>query len=163
MNKEMVENNGLMLMGITVRTNLKNEMNPETAKIGIIAASYWQQNIANEFKARKSPGVTFSVYTDYESDEYGDYTYFIGEEVESLENQNLSKFNQLTIPSSRYQKFTAGPGKMPFVVIEAWQKIWKMTPDELGGKRKYISDFEIYDQRAADPLNTTLDVYIGIE
>lgn len=31
-----------------------------------------------------------------------------------------------------------------------------------GGKRKYIADFEIYDQRAADPNNAVIDIYIGM-
>jgi predicted transcriptional regulator YdeE len=84
-------------------------------------------------------------------DENGDYTYFIGEAVDSIENQNLSQLKILTIPQSHYQKFTTEPGKMPEVVISAWQEIWAMNENELGGKRKYIADFEIYDQRAVNP------------
>lgn len=52
---------------------------------------------------------------------------------------------------------------MPEVVISAWQEIWAMNENELGGKRKYIADFEIYDQRAVNPNNTVIDIYIGIE
>jgi predicted transcriptional regulator YdeE len=52
---------------------------------------------------------------------------------------------------------------MPQVDIEAWQKIWAMSDDELGGARSYTTDFEVYDERARDPQNTVLDIYIGIE
>ncbi len=38
-----------------------------------------------------------------------------------------------------------------------------MTAEELGGERNYITDFEIYDERANDPQNTVLDIYIGIK
>lgn len=31
------------------------------------------------------------------------------------------------------------------------------------GNRAYIVDFEISDQRAIDPANTSLDIYIGIK
>ncbi len=48
-------------------------------------------------------------------------------------------------------------------MIEAWQKIWKMSPQTLGGKRRYQTDFEIYDERAVDHQNVILDLYIGIE
>jgi predicted transcriptional regulator YdeE len=68
----------------------------------------------------------------------------------------------ITIPNSRYQKFTTAPGKMPEVVVNAWQKIWEMTSEVLGGNRKYQADFEVYDQRATDPNHTILDLYIGI-
>ncbi len=38
-----------------------------------------------------------------------------------------------------------------------------MRTDNLGGKRKYIADFEVYDQRAANPNQAVIDIYIGIE
>jgi len=57
---------------------------------------------------------------------------------------------------------TNEPGKMPDVVISAWQKIWAMKESDFGGKRKYISDFEIYDQRASNPNHAVIDIYIGI-
>jgi predicted transcriptional regulator YdeE len=37
-----------------------------------------------------------------------------------------------------------------------------MSTDELGGRRAFKTDFEIYDQRAADPENAQVDVYIGL-
>ena len=52
---------------------------------------------------------------------------------------------------------------MPGIVVEAWQKIWQMSDSELGGVRSYIADFEIYDERAFDPQNAVVDIYIGIK
>lgn len=34
---------------------------------------------------------------------------------------------------------------------------------ELGGKRAYIADFEVYDERSHDPENAIMDVYIGVK
>lgn len=163
MKREKVTLDQIKLIGMTVRTNNKNEMNPSTAKINKLASTYWQQQIANQFKNRINPGVTYVVYTDFESDEHGDYTCFFGEEVKSFDTQNLSKFKSFTIPESTYQKFTTEPGKMPDVVISAWQHIWQMKKDEFEGTRKYIADFEVYDQRAKDPNSTVVDIYLGIE
>ena len=83
--------------------------------------------------------------------------------VNSLKSQDLDKFETITIPSSTYMKFTTEPGAMPEVVINAWQDIWKMDNLDFEGKRKYIADFEIYDDRAVDPANSIVDIYIGIE
>jgi len=52
---------------------------------------------------------------------------------------------------------------MPEVVREPWFKIWQMSEEDLGGKRLYKSDFEIYDERASDHQNIVLDIFIGIE
>lgn len=51
---------------------------------------------------------------------------------------------------------------MPNIVIDSWQEIWQMSSSELGGSRNYHTDFEIYDKRASDPLNTIIDIHIGI-
>ena len=160
--QKIVLAHNIILLGLTARTNNKNEMNPQTSKIGMLAGKYWGEQIANQFKNRVQAGVTYSVYTEFESDEHGEYTYFIGEAVESLENQDLSKFKSIIIPAGTYQKFTTESGKMPEVVITAWQKIWKMTAEDFGGKRQYLADFEVYDHRALDPNNTVVDVYIGV-
>jgi len=162
MKKELTNKSEIKLVGLTARTNNKNEMNPATSKIGELAGRYWSQNVAAQITYRKNPGVTLSVYTEYDSDEHGDYTYFIGEEVSSFENMP-SGFQKLIIPSAKYQKFTTPAGKMPEVVINAWQQIWKMSSDDLEGKRAYQADFEIYDQRASDPSNTIVDIYVGMK
>lgn len=162
MKQELANKSEIKLVGLTARTNNKNEMNPQTSKIGELMGRYWTQNIANQIPNRKNPGVTLSVYTEYESNEHGDYTYFIGEEVSSFEDIP-SELQKLTIPAAKYQKFTTSSGKMPEVVIDAWQQIWQMTSEDFDGNRAYIADFEVYDQRASDPANASLDIYIGIK
>ncbi len=162
MKKELVNKPEIKLVGLTVRTNNKNEMNPQMSKIGELAGRFWRQNIANQIPNRKNSGVTLSVYTEFDSNEHGDYTYFIGEEVGSFENMPPD-LRKLTIPAAKYQKFTTPSGKMPEVVINAWQQIWKMSVSDFGGDRAYIADFEVYDQRAMDPSKTSLDIYIGIK
>ncbi|MFV9898704.1 MAG: GyrI-like domain-containing protein [Rickettsiales endosymbiont of Dermacentor nuttalli] len=65
--------------------------------------------------------------------------------------------------AQRYVKFTTSVGKMFEICVNAWKKIWSMTPNKLGGERNYVADFEIYDNRTSDPKNTILDIYIGIK
>ena len=34
---------------------------------------------------------------------------------------------------------------------------------QLGGKRAYNTDFEVYDQRARDPQDSQIDIYVGVK
>lgn len=52
---------------------------------------------------------------------------------------------------------------MPDVIVNAWKEIWNKSPKELGGTRAYQTDFEVYDERAADHQKIVLDVYLGIK
>ena len=162
MNKVSEYIDSFTLIGLTTRTSNAAERNPATAKIGGMMQHYWGKQVAKAFNGRRQPGVTFAAYTDYESDEHGNYTYFIGEVVETLCLQDLSQFQTLTLPASHYLKFTPDRATMPAVVIQAWQAIWQMTPTDLQGTRTYQTDFEIYDERAEDPQAATLDIYLGI-
>ncbi len=151
------------LMGIKIRTNYKTESNPETGRISPCVQQYFHQQLFEKISNRKKPGTTYCVYTEYKSDYTGAYTYFIGEEVSSLENIHAD-LETLTIPPQSYTKFTTEPGSMPKVLIDAWQTIWKMSSADLGGTRCYHTDFEIYDKlRASDHNNVVLDLFIGIE
>ncbi|HXM23809.1 MAG TPA: hypothetical protein VN948_21300 [Terriglobales bacterium] len=33
----------------------------------------------------------------------------------------------------------------------------------LGGKRAYKTDFEVYDQRARNPQDSQIDIYVGVK
>lgn len=81
MKKEIVSLLELTLIGISDRTNNKNEATAETAKIFPVVQRYFHQALADKIPHRVKPATTYCVYTDYASDEFGDYTYFIGEVV----------------------------------------------------------------------------------
>jgi predicted transcriptional regulator YdeE len=87
------------LIGITVRTNNAAEMSG--GKIGLVVQNYFQNQLAAQIPNRQNPGITYSAYTDYESDYTGDYTYFIGEEVASGTSAPLG-FEKIIIPAQAY-------------------------------------------------------------
>ena len=161
MKNTMTQLSEINLVGITCRTNNAHifERDPSTNKIAATVQQYFHNGLPNKIFNRKKPGTTYCVYTDYESDFTGDYTYFIGEEVTSLE-ELPEGFVTVTIPAQTYMKFTNEPGPMPDVCVDMWKKIWAMTPTTLG-ERSYLADFEIYDERAADHQSVVLDIYIG--
>ncbi len=158
MTQEIVTLNGFTLEGIFCRTCNGDEMNPSTAKIGKTVQRFFQEGFMEKIKHPKEPGVIYGAYTDYESDNTGAYTYFIGEEV-FPESELSAGLSRLVIPDQRYSVFTNGPGVMPDVCVELWQKVWTLTPQELGGSRSYGTDVEFY-QGADEEAAVTL--YIAI-
>lgn len=162
MQKTVTELPEIKLLGILCRTNNTAEINISSAKIAPTIQKYFRQAVGEEIPNRKNPGTTYCVYTDYESDFTGDYTYFIGEEVK-VGGDSMEGFSSIIIPAQNYAKFTSKPGIMPEVCIDMWQNIWKMKSGELGGKRAYLADFEVYDKRALDPSKTVLDIYMGVK
>ena len=151
----------IFLVGISVKTSYTQELDKINGHIFPLVRKYFHEVNLNQILNRKNPGTTFCAYTDYESDHKGVYTYFIGEEVTAFENIPKG-FQALTIPVQKYAKFTTVPAPMPDVIVKTWEKIWDMSDEQLGGKRCFVTDFEIYDERAADHQNIVLDVYIGI-
>jgi len=151
----------MLLIGIQVRTNNRQEQQWDQGRIFPCVQKYFHQQLAAHIPNRKNPGTTICAYTDYESDYNGDYIYFIGEEVSDFDILPEGFFS-LVVPKQSYSKFTTNPGAMPDVLANAWQKIWQMTDENLGGRRRYHTDFEVYDQRAANHSNLVLDIYIGL-
>ncbi|MCE5294553.1 MAG: GyrI-like domain-containing protein [Chlamydiales bacterium] len=162
MQKKLATMPEITLVGIWVRTSNKQEIDKIQGKIFPCIQKYFHQGLAEKISNRKRPGTTFCAYTDYESDHNGEYTYFIGEEVSSFTDLLPEGFRQLVIPAQHYAKFTTNPAPMPDVIVNAWHEVWKMSSEQLGGPRSYLTDFEVYDERAADHQNIVLDLYIGI-
>jgi predicted transcriptional regulator YdeE len=98
-----------------------------------------------------------ALYTEYESDEHGEYTFVLGGKSGLADGLVLK-----TVPAGRYAVFTSERGPVQKVVVETWLRIWSELPSAKG-LRSYIADFEVYDQRAADPANAVVDVYVGVK
>jgi predicted transcriptional regulator YdeE len=169
MEKIIVEYPGVKLVGIvTEMTNNAAEAGSCDGKIFPVVKQYFHGGMAEKIAHRKKPGTTYCAFTAYdplytnENNYKGDYSYFIGEEVLSFDDVPEG-FVTLTIPAQAYVKFTNGPGAMPNVLMDVWKRIWGSTQEELGGKRTYKVDFEMYDERANDHQNIVLDVFVGVE
>ncbi len=152
----------IKLAGISVRTSYNQELDKMKGNIFPCIQRYFHGALFERILNRKKPGTTFCAYSNYESDHQGAYTYFIGEEVSSFGDSLAEGLQRLIVPEQQYAKYTTSPAPMPDVIVNAWKEIWEMTPSELGGRPRYGTDFEIYDERAADHQRIVLDVYVGI-
>src|ERR1051325_5345592 len=102
-----------------------------------------------------------AVYSDYASDHNGEYTYLLGARVTS-DGDVPAGMVAKKIPGGRFAVFTSEKGPAPTVVPETGMKINSLPQSATGGDRAYQADYEVYDERARDPQNLQVDVYVGI-
>lgn len=159
---KVISHPSIKLAGITIRASNSMEKDYTQGQILALIQKYFA---TTKLLALKQPRITYCAYTDYESDFTGDYTYFIGEEITAFEKLPEG-FSTLIIPEQTYVRFTNGPGAMPTVRTDVWNKVWALTQTDFkmqfGGERSYSVDFEVYDERSTDHNNITFDVFIGI-
>jgi predicted transcriptional regulator YdeE len=96
-----------------------------------------------------------SLYTDYESDLYGEYTFVIGARVTSTDTVPEGMVAR-HVPAANYCVFTSDRGPIGEIVIDTWKKIW-----ESDCARSYRYDFEVYGANASDPAASVVDIYVG--
>lgn len=161
MTLERVSMPAVKLVGLAVRTNNTDEMNSATAKISQTIKTFFSQQMMDRIAHRLPNSRLFSVYSQYANQHHGDYTYFFGIEVTDFAGQP-DDLATLTVPMQTCAKLTVGPGPMPAIVTDAWGAIWGMTEEALGGRRAYRADYEIYDERSANPANAIVDIYVGL-
>lgn len=155
-------NSPKLIVGIGIRTNNSDELSGK-GKIQKLWEKFYQDNLHEKIKNKTSENI-YGIYSDYESDHNGEYHYFIGFEV--LETQAYEKDPYLAIKKidlGKYSAIATEKGVAQQVIPMAWNKIWKMNSSELGGKRSFQTDFEIYPQEANASNLTIFNIYLGIK
>ena len=158
MEPKIVERDAFIVIGIEVRTN--------NSSAASVIPRQWERLFREDVLAKipnKADTNILAVYSRYTRDHSGDYDYLIGARVEAGSTTPGGMVTKAT-PKARYAVVTTEQGPVGKVVSEAWRNIWNLeTSGGLGGKRTYKTDFEVYDQRARDPNNSQVDIYVGIE
>jgi predicted transcriptional regulator YdeE len=156
---KVIEVPAFTVVGIDCRTNNAREASGQGC-IGKQWARLFQEGILDKIPARVDRGIV-AVYTNYTSDKDGEYTYILGAKVVDDAQAPAGMVKQ-TVAKGRFAVFTSDRGDVQQVVPATWKRIWAVPKSDPGGDRLYQSDFEIYDQRAADPKNAQMDIYIRI-
>lgn len=151
MNYEIVNLKEKTVVGLSARTN---NTSPEMEKvIGGLWQKFYSPEICPKIKNRANQKA-LGIYTDYDSDENGDYTVAVMCEVtEASELPDGSE--ERKIPAGRYAKFTV-KGNMVTAVREFWQELWNTDLN-----RAFVCDFEEYQN--ADPENAEIHIYISLK
>jgi predicted transcriptional regulator YdeE len=156
---KIVEETGFPVVGIATRTTNAKEMSGK----GVIAQQwdrFMKEGLLSKIPNKVDANI-LAVYTDYESDANGPYTFLIGARVSSTDVVPPG-MEARNVPAGRYAVFASEKGFVGKVVPETWSRIWAIPKSAPGGSRVYRADFEVYDQRAADPQNAQVDIYVGI-
>ncbi len=144
--------------GIQTRTSNARETTTD-ALIPAMWARLMNENLLSRIPKRVDSRV-IALYTDYESDKNGLYTYVLGAKVSSVKDLPPG-MTWRTVESGTYAMFTAQGGPPPQMVVDLWKRIWSLEkPGSL--HRAYKTDFEVH-YGPADPAKAQVDVYVGLE
>jgi len=156
-----VDQKEFTMIGISARTNNAQE----AAGNGVIPkqwAKFYKEGILDKIPNKADP-VIYVVYTDYASDRDGDYNYIIGAKVSDVSTVPAGMVAR-KISAGKYAVVTSERGPIPKIIVDAWQRIWSLEDQaQLGGKRAYKTDFEVYDQRAQNPQDSQIEIYVGVK
>lgn len=148
-----------LVVGIKTRTSNAKEATAEGA-IPRQWERFFQHGILGQIPNRVGSNI-YAVYSDYASDHNGEYSYIIGAMVKDGTAPPTGMAVK-RVPAGQYGVLTSEKGRLPKVVPEVWRKLWKLEDSGML-KRAYQTDFEIYDQRAQDPQNGQVDIYVGLK
>jgi predicted transcriptional regulator YdeE len=155
----IVQEPGFTLVGISARTTNAQEMSGQGV-IGKQWGRFIKDGLLGAIPHRADSNIV-ALYTDYESDHNGAYTFVLGAKVNSAANIPSGMVVK-KIPPGKYAVFTTARGPAAKVVPECWQQINSLPKSAPGGDRTYRADFEVYGSRAADPQHAQVDIYIGV-
>ena len=153
MKYEIVELEEKIVEGLEVKTT--NENGRSIQDIANMWQTFFMQGIYDKVE-NKVNGKTIGLYTDYEKDYTKPYNFVACTEV-SENSKNVENRVVKVIPKGKYAKFVIH-GDVQNAVGQAWQEIWKMDLN-----RKYICDFEEYQNNSNDMQNQEIHIYIAVE
>lgn len=142
------------VIGIARRTS--NADGRSTVDIQAAWTDFLQQNAAAKIKNRSLPPAMYAVYSDYESDWRGEYSYLIGAGVTRAASVPAG-LEKRAVPAQTYAVFTV-KGRMPDEVLAVWSTVWLSDLP-----RTYTYDFEVYDKRFTSPKQKEVDICIAID
>ena len=162
MQPRIVNQSPFQVVGIAASTSNAKEAGSD-AIIGKQWHHFMSDDLINKVPNRVDQTI-YAVYTDYTNDSNGQYTLILGAKVRPVPNPTIPDGMVIkTVPAGRYAVFTTERGPVIKVVVDTWKQIWAYYQTPQNGQRAYQADFEVYDQRAADPNNAQVDIYVGLK
>lgn len=150
MKYEIVELKEKTVAGLSAVTS---NLSPDMAEI---IGGLWEKFYAGgvyEALAKGEKKASYGIYTQYESDETGSYTFMTA--CESGGENLPENITKMTIPAGKYAKFTA-VGDVRTAVMNLWKEIW-----EADLQRAFICDFEEYT--SDEMKNAVISIYVGLK
>lgn len=141
------------VIGISVRTT--NQNGQAGKDIGALWEKFMSEDIAQQIPNKIDESI-YSIYTNYEGDHTQPYDTILGCKVNSLENIPKGMVSQ-SFAGGHYAKYVSKGDLTKGAVYATWSKIWEEDLD-----RTFTADFELYGQRAQNPMDAEVDILIAI-
>jgi predicted transcriptional regulator YdeE len=155
-----IHEDSFYVAGYEVRTNNAKEMSGQ-GEIGKLWQKVMQENLVAQIPNRTDSALMV-VYSEYASDEKGDFNYLLGARVSSVEHLPAGMTYRKLV-SGPYAVFVTDRGPLVDVLRAEWKEIWAMPPEQMGGQRAFLTDYEVYDQRSADQRQAQIEIHIGLK
>ena len=140
MTPEIVRMPAFAVLGFDTRTTNEVEMSGE-GRIGPLWRQYLESG-SSAIPRVADPAVTFSIYTNYESDHTGAYDVILGKPVNALEPASGS-LRGIAIPAGEYAVFPAASAT-PDGIRAAWMTVYGYFGGRTDPRRACTIDFERY-------------------
>ncbi len=150
-----MKKNAFKVIGISVRTT--NQYNKAEKDLGNLWDRFFKENIMNKIPEKESSEI-FLIYTDYKSDYLDDYTAILGMRVSNIDNVPEGLVGR-EFEEENFQQFVA-KGTIPKAIQNIWINIWH---NDSKMKRKYTYDFEVYGEKAKNPEDAEVEIFVAIE
>ncbi|MDX2242485.1 MAG: GyrI-like domain-containing protein [Leptolyngbyaceae cyanobacterium bins.302] len=148
---------GMKFIGVEAKTSSQLESNKKTAQIPGLHRKFLKEGLEEKIPNRIDSDLYFAVYTNYESDQTGTYSFILSAEV-SNSDEVPDGMVAIDIPTAQYLVFTV-KGSLPHALTRTWKEIWNYFANNKVYQRAYTADFEVYDKSFPD----LVEVYIAIQ
>lgn len=142
------------VIGIKVRTT--NENGQSANDIGKLWEKFMSENSVAKIPNKIDTSI-LSIYTNYEKDHTKPYDVILGCRVNSL-NEIPNEMVGLEFETGNYAKFSSKGNLAQGVVYNTWTEIWNKDLN-----RKFTADFEIYGEKAQDPTNAEVEIFVAVK
>jgi len=142
------------IIGISVRTT--NENGQSAKDIGELWNTFMSEGILDKIP-NKVDNTIYSIYTEYESDHTKPYTTILGckvERIDAIPDGLIAKIFE----GGNYTRFISKGDLTKGAVYEEWTKIWNSDLN-----RKYSADFEVYGEKAQNPTDAEVEIFVAIK
>lgn len=144
-----------LIIGISTRTRNELEASSDTSTITNLWSRFWGENIGEQIPNPMPQPVLYGLYTEYESDQNGDFTLVVG--MASSDASGLPEtMKAVRTMAGKYLLFKR-EGKMPDVVFRTWQEVWTYFEENDDVQRAFTTDFEEYVDQSG------VSIYIALK
>jgi len=142
------------VIGIAVSTTSENAQSAQD--IGQLWEKFMAEGIAEKIP-NKMDDLVLSIYTNYQGDHTKPYDTILGCKVNSLEAIPNGMVGQ-SFEGGTYGKFVTKGDLTQGVVFETWSEINQQKLN-----RAFAADFELYGEKAQNPTDAEVEVFVGIK